>query len=113
MRFWRATFAIDGLWPVRWTHGCNGRKRQKVAREGTCASGECAGGPRHDSIRLALSLFQKDSALARGYRARTADGHNSFRKTMIVALARKLLIALWRLVMTGEMPEGVSLRPAM
>jgi transposase len=31
---------------------------------------------------------------------------------MIVALARKLLIALWRLVPTGEPPEGVLLRPA-
>jgi len=35
------------------------------------------------------------------------------RKTMIVALARKLLIALWRLVTTGEMTtEGIKLRPA-
>jgi hypothetical protein len=32
--------------------------------------------------------------------------------TMIVALARKLLIALWRLVTTGEVPDGVELRPA-
>jgi transposase len=31
---------------------------------------------------------------------------------MIVALARKLLIALWRMVKTGEIPEGVILRPA-
>jgi len=31
---------------------------------------------------------------------------------MIVALARKLLVALWRLVTTGETPEGVALRPA-
>jgi transposase len=31
---------------------------------------------------------------------------------MIVALARKLLIALWRLVITGETLEGVILRPA-
>jgi transposase len=31
---------------------------------------------------------------------------------MIVALARKLLIALWRLVTIGEMPMGVILRPA-
>jgi transposase len=30
---------------------------------------------------------------------------------MIVALARKLLIALWRLVATGEIPQGVVLRP--
>ena len=29
---------------------------------------------------------------------------------MIVALARKLLIALWRFVTTGEVPEGVTLR---
>jgi transposase len=35
------------------------------------------------------------------------------RKTMIVALARKLLIALWRLVRTGAVPEGLALRPAI
>ena len=58
-------------------------------------------------------MFQKDSALARWYQTRTADGRGGTRKTMIVALARKLLIALWRLVTTGEMPEGVALRPAM
>ena len=56
--------------------------------------------------------FQKDSALAQWYEARTADGRGSTRKTMIVALARKLLIALWHLVTTGEMPPGVVLRPA-
>lgn len=31
---------------------------------------------------------------------------------MIVALARKLLIALWRFVTTGEVPEGIVLRSA-
>jgi transposase len=31
---------------------------------------------------------------------------------MIVALARKLLIALWRLVTPGETPAGLLLRPA-
>lgn len=56
--------------------------------------------------------FQKDSALAKWFDARTADGCGSTRKTMLVALARKLLIALWRLVTTGEVPEGVILRPA-
>jgi transposase len=58
-------------------------------------------------------MFQKDSALARWYQRRTADGRGGARKTMIVALARKLLIALWRLITTGEIPEGVALRPAM
>lgn len=56
--------------------------------------------------------FQKDSVLVRWFQARTADGRGSTRKTMIVALARKLLIALWRLVRTGEVPQGVVLRPA-
>jgi transposase len=58
-------------------------------------------------------MFQKDSALAKWYRART-DGGKGVRKTvMIVALARKLLIALWRMVTTGEVPEGVRLRPVV
>jgi len=56
--------------------------------------------------------FQRDSALAQWYRART-DGATGARKTtMIVALARKLLIALWRMVETGEIPAGVALRQA-
>src|SRR5215204_2582876 len=56
-------------------------------------------------------LFQKESALAQWYRARTADARGGTRKTMIVALARKLLIALWRLVTTGEAAQGLALRP--
>jgi transposase len=56
-------------------------------------------------------LFQKESALAQWYRARTADARGGTRKTMIVALARRLLIALWRLVTTGETAQGIALRP--
>jgi transposase len=56
--------------------------------------------------------FQKDSALAQWFAARTADRRASTRKTMIVALARKLLIALWRLVTSGEVSDGIVLRPA-
>jgi transposase len=69
---------------------------------------------RHGMVQLAwrFLLFQRESALARWYRERTADARGGTRKTMIVALARKLLIALWRLVTTGAMPEGVVLRPA-
>jgi transposase len=68
---------------------------------------------RRGLIQLAwrFLIFQKDSLLARWYRTRT-EGPNGARKTtMIVALARKLLIALWRLVTTGEIPDGVELRP--
>jgi len=75
-----------------------------------------AGNPRvrRGMVQLAWRFirFQPDSALARWFYARTADGRKKTRKTMIVALARKLLIALWRLVTTGEIPTGVMLRPA-
>ena len=68
---------------------------------------------RRGMIQLAwrFLLFQKDSALAQWYRTRTESAGKK-RKTMIVALARKLLIALWRLVTTGEVPAGVVLRAA-
>jgi transposase len=69
---------------------------------------------RRGMIQLAwrFLLHQKESALAQWYRARTAEARGSTRKTLIVALARKLLIALWRMVTTGEAPHGVVLRPA-
>jgi len=69
---------------------------------------------RRGMIQLArrLLLFHKDSALARWYRARTEDARSGTRTSMIAALARKLLIALWRFAATGEAPEGVALRPA-
>jgi len=69
---------------------------------------------RSGMIQLAWRFvrFQKNSALAQWFAARTADGRSSTRKTMIVALARKLLIALWRLVTRGQVPQGVALRPA-
>src|SRR5215204_5004771 len=65
---------------------------------------------RRGMIQLAwrFLLHQKAS----GYRARTAEARGSTRKTLIVALARKLLLGLWRMVSTGEAPHGVVLRPA-
>jgi transposase len=69
---------------------------------------------RRGMIQLAWGhlLHQKESALAEWYRRRTADARGGTRKTMIVALARKLLIELWRLATTGEAPAGLRLRPA-
>ena len=68
---------------------------------------------RRGMIQLAwrLLMFQKNSALAQWFRARTENARGT-RKTMIVALARKLLIALWRLVREGVVPDGIVLRPA-
>ena len=69
---------------------------------------------RRGLIQLAWRFlqFQKESTLVKWFRLRTEGPSGARKTTMIVALARKLLIALWRLVTTGEVPEGVALRPA-
>jgi transposase len=69
---------------------------------------------RRGLIQLAwrFLLFQKDSALAQWYRVRTEGTKGARKTTMIVALARKLLIAMWRMVTTGVIPDGVRMRPA-
>ena len=57
-------------------------------------------------------MFQRGSALAQWFVARTTNAKREIRKTMIIALARKLLIALSRYATTGEVPTGAELRPA-
>jgi transposase len=84
------------------------RRREKgLARSGNARV-------RRGMIQLAwrFLLHQKDSARARWYRARTADARAGTRKTLIVALARKLLVGLWQLATMGKVPEGLALRPA-
>ena len=84
------------------------RRREKgLARAGNARV-------RRSMIQLAwrFLMFQKDSALAQWYRTRTTDARSATRKTLIIALARKLLVALWRLVTTGDVPHGVVFRPA-
>lgn len=81
------------------------RREKGLAKAGNARVRRCM-------IQLAwrLLLFQKQSALVQWYRARIAQGAR--KTTMIVALARKTLIALWRMVRTGEVPQGFVLRPA-
>ena len=55
--------------------------------------------------------YQPDSALSRWWRARFESGKRS-RKVGIVALARKLLIALWRFTQDGTVPVGVVFKAA-
>jgi transposase len=55
--------------------------------------------------------FQPDSELTLWYQERFGHGSKRLRKIGIVALARKLLIALWRYVETGEIPAGAQLKP--
>jgi transposase len=86
----------------------SGKKRRE---KGLARSGNAR--VRRGMIQLAwrFLMFQKDSALAHWFYARTKHAPAT-RKTMIVALARKLLIALWRLVREGTIPQGIVLRPA-
>ena len=83
----------------------SGRKRRE---KGLARSGN--GRVRHGMIQLAWR-FLLHRALAQWFRARTENARGT-RKPMIVALARKLLIALWRLVRQGVVPDGVVLRSA-
>lgn len=56
--------------------------------------------------------YQPESQLSRWYRARFAAGGRRARKVGIAALARKLLIALWRYLQYGEVPVGAVLKAA-
>lgn len=104
------------------------RDRKAVARyAGLTGSPDESGAKRRDkglarsgNIRVRTSMiqlawrilrFQPESNLARWYQQRTEHAQRS-RKPMIVALARKLIIALWRYVHTGVVPEGLRLHPA-
>jgi len=53
---------------------------------------------------------QPESALSRWFRERVGIERGRIRRIAIVALARKLLIALWRYVTLGEVPEGAVLK---
>jgi transposase len=82
------------------------RREQGLSRAGNARL-------RRGLIQLAwrFLLFQKDCAPVRWYREKIAAG---MRKTSaIVALARRLLIMLWRLATTGEIPPDLVLRPAV
>src|SRR5438093_277960 len=54
--------------------------------------------------------FQPDSALSVWFRERFGGGGKRLRRIGIVAVARKLLIALWRFLETGAIPEGAILK---
>jgi hypothetical protein len=83
-----------------------------------CASRSPLSSKRGSSVRRGMIqlawrwlTFQKESALALWFKARV-DGAPGLRKTMVMALARKLLIALWRMATIGEVPQGVVMRAA-
>ena len=73
-----------------------------------------AGNPRARVKAIELAwlwlLHQPDSALSRWYRERAANAGKRVRRIMIVALARKLMVALWRYVTSGLVPEGALIK---
>jgi transposase len=56
--------------------------------------------------------FQPESALARWFHERVGGAKGRIKKIMAIALARKLLVALWRFVETGGIPQGARLTAA-
>jgi transposase len=64
-------------------------------------------------IAWAWLRLQPDSALSRWYQEHFGHGNSRMRRIGIVALAGKLLIALWRYLETGEVPEGAVLKSAL
>ena len=56
--------------------------------------------------------YQPGSALSKWYREYVSARDGRARKRAIIALARKLLVALWRFATTGLVPEGAVLSKA-
>jgi transposase len=95
--------AIVGLTPTPY------RSDQTVIEQGISQSGNRR--VRAVSIQLAWSWvrWQPESALTRWFHARFGT-HARARRIGIVAVARKLLIALWRYLEHGVMPEGALVK---
>jgi transposase len=73
------------------------------------------GNPRARTTLIQLAWlwlrYQPGSALAAWFRERVGALQGRTRRIAIVAMARKLLIVLWRYVETGVLPEGIEIRP--
>jgi transposase len=99
--------ALAGLTPTPYQSG-------QAARElGITKAGN--GYMRTMAIEMAWGWvrFQPQRMLTQWYQARFGQGSARLRKIGIVALARKLLIALWRFLKTGELPAGAVLKVAV
>jgi transposase len=100
----RQVGALSGLVPVPYQSGDAGQD-QGISRAGLRQV-------RHVMVELAWNWvrWQPHSALTRWYRERFGGGGPRLRRIGIVALARKLLIALWRYSEQGIVPAGAILR---
>jgi len=73
-----------------------------------------AGNPKARAMMIELAWswlrYQPDSALSRWFRERVGNLKGRPRRIAIVAMARKLLVALWRYLQTGVIPTGANLK---
>jgi transposase len=102
----RQVAAYAGLAPSPWQSG-------RVERDQGISK---AGNPRLRKTMIELAWlwlrYQPDSALSRWFRARVGSERGRTRRIAVVALARKLLVALWRYVTDGVVPAGAELKAA-
>ena len=96
--------ALAGLTPTPYQSG-ESRREQGITKAGNRHMRAMA-----IEIAWAWRRFQPTSALTQWYETRFGQGSARLRKIGIVALARKLLIALWRYLKTGVLPEGAKLK---
>ncbi len=117
-----AVLAFEGFWrrfANRRQIGAYGGLAATPWRSGQLAHEQGIGGagnPRQRKAMVQLAWLwlrhQPDSALSRWYRQRVGKEQGRVRRIAIVALARKLLVALWRYVTQGTIPEGAVLKNA-
>ena len=102
----RQLAAYAGLAPSPWRSG-DMNKEQGIAKSGNARL-------RTTMIEAAWLWLrhQPASALSQWFQKRVRSDRGRLRRVSIVALARKLLIALWRFTTHGEIPEGASLKAA-
>jgi transposase len=102
----REVAAITGLAPTPYRSGTLDRE-QGISKAGNAAV-------RAIAIQIAWMwlLHQPQSQLAQWYEARFAHGGQRARKIGIVAVARRLMIDLWRYLEVGVIPEGAVLKVA-
>jgi transposase len=102
----RQVAAYAGLAPTPWQSG-------RVDHEQGVSK---AGNPRLRAVIVEMAWLwlrhQPDSALARWYRDRVRRDGGRMKKVAVVALARKLLVALWRYVTAGVVIEGAAMKSA-
>jgi transposase len=99
--------ALAGLTPTPYQSGDDDRE-QGISKAGNTAV-------RAMAIEIAWGWlrFQPDSALTKWYQDRFGAGGKRLHKIGIVALARKLVIALAHYLASGEPPAGATLKPAL